>query len=73
MNTGTSLQRIYVSPKYLPIYTLSISTDKNQSTEANGALYIPTYEYNYKVITGGDQYYKNITSLKNTKVRFTKS
>ena len=35
----------------------------NQNTEARGALYIPTYEYNYKVITGGDKYYKNITSL----------
>ena len=29
---------------------LSISTGKNQSTDASGALYIPTYEYNYKVI-----------------------
>jgi len=33
---------------------LSISTVKNQSTEARGALYIPTYEYNYKVITRCD-------------------
>ena len=54
MDTGTSLQRIYVSPKYLPVYTLSISTDKNQSTEANGALYIPTNGYIYKVITRSD-------------------
>jgi len=30
---------------------LNISTSKNQSMEARGALYIPTYEYNYKVIT----------------------
>jgi len=30
---------------------LSISTGKNHSTEVCGALYIPTYEYNYKVIT----------------------
>ena len=29
---------------------LSFSTCKNQSTEAHGALYIPTYKYNYKVI-----------------------
>ena len=28
--------------------------DKNQSTKVCGALYIPTYEYNYKVITGYD-------------------
>jgi len=33
------------------IYTLSISIDKNHSTEVCGALYIPTKEYNYKVIT----------------------
>ena len=33
---------------------LSISTCKNQSMEACGALYIPTYKYNYKVITGCD-------------------
>ena len=36
------------------IYTLSISTDKNQSTKVRGALYISTYEYKYKVITGCD-------------------
>jgi len=29
---------------------LSISTGKNQSTDAHGALYIQTYKYNYKVI-----------------------
>jgi len=34
------------------IYILSISTGKKQSTEARGVLYIPTYENNYKVITG---------------------
>ena len=33
---------------------LSISTCKNQSSEIRGALYIPTYEYNYKVITRCD-------------------
>jgi len=33
---------------------LSISADKNQSTEARDALYIPTYEYNYKAITRCD-------------------
>jgi len=36
------------------IYTLSISTGKNQSKKVYGALYIPTYEYNYKFITGYD-------------------
>ena len=41
---------------------LNISTGKNQSTEARGALYIPTREYGYKVITRCDKYYKNITS-----------
>ena len=30
---------------------LSISTRKNQNTKIRGALYIPTYEYNYKIIT----------------------
>jgi len=40
--------------KYLHVYTLSISTSKDQSIEARGALYIPTYEYNYKVITRCD-------------------
>jgi len=48
------LRRIYVGRKYPHIYTLSISTDKNQSTKAHSALYIPTYEYNYKVIKGCD-------------------
>jgi len=33
---------------------LSISTRENQSTKVRGALYIPTYEYNYKVIIGCD-------------------
>jgi len=33
---------------------LNISTSKNESTQARDALYIPTYEYNYKVITGCD-------------------
>ena len=33
---------------------LSISTGKNQSTKVHCALYILTYEYNYKVIIGRD-------------------
>jgi len=33
---------------------LSISTCENQSTKICGALYIPAYEYNDKVITGYD-------------------
>ena len=41
-----------VGQKYPHIYTLSISTDKNQSTKVCCALYIPTHEYNYKVIIG---------------------
>ena len=36
------------------IYTLSISTGKNQSTKVRVTLYIPTYEYNYKVVTRCD-------------------
>ena len=34
---------------------LSISTCKNQSSEIYSALYIPIYEYNYKVITRCDK------------------
>jgi len=45
---------MYAGQKYPHVYTLSISTGKNQSTEISGALYILTYEYNYKVITRGD-------------------
>ena len=48
--TKMLLRCIYVSQKYPHIYTLSISTGKNQSLKIRGALYIPTYEYNYKVI-----------------------
>ena len=33
---------------------ISINTGKNQSTKVRDALYIPTYEYNYKIITGCD-------------------
>ena len=36
------------------IYTLSISTCKNQSSKICDILYIPTYEYNYKVIARYD-------------------
>ena len=52
--TETLLRHIYVGQKYPHIYTLSISTGNNQSTKACSALYILTYEYNYKVITGCD-------------------
>jgi len=58
----TLLRHIYAGRKYSHVYTLSISTGKNQSTEARNALYIPMYEYNYKVITRCDKYYKNIIS-----------
>jgi len=33
---------------------LNISIGKNQSSKIRGTLYIPTYEYNYKVITRCD-------------------
>jgi len=41
---------------------LNINTSKNQSTEANGALYIPTYGTITKLLPDVTQYYKNITS-----------
>jgi len=50
----TLLRRIYAGQKYPHVYTLSISTRKNQSLDIRGAVYIPTYEYNYKVIIGCD-------------------
>ena len=73
---------IYVGQKYPHVYTLRISTGKNQRTKARGALYIPTYECNYKVITGYDiilqEYYitnrrkfdntKSCTSMNSTNV-----
>jgi len=52
VGTEMLLRRIYVGRKYPHIYTLSINTCKNQSTKVCSALYILTYEYNYKVITG---------------------
>jgi len=45
---------MYIGRKYPHIYTLSINTGKNQSSKIRGALYILTYEYNYKFITRGD-------------------
>ena len=62
---------------------LSISTGKNQSMKVCGALYILTYEYNYKVITVCDiilqEYYitkrrkcentKRYTSMNSTEKR----
>jgi len=50
----TLLRCIYVDRKCPHTYTLSISTCKNKSTEAHDTLYIPTYEYNFKVIIGRD-------------------
>ena len=52
--TKTLLRRIYAGQKYPHVYTLSISTGKNQSSEIRGALHIQIYEYNYKVITRSD-------------------
>ena len=68
----TLLRRIYLGQKYSHVHTLSISTDKNQSMKVRGASYIPTYEYNYKVITDVTQYYKNITSPDRHKCENTK-
>ena len=60
---------------------LCIGTCKNQSAKVRGALYIPTYDYNYKAIIGCDtilqEYYttdgrncentKRYTSMNSTK------
>jgi len=54
MNTEKLLRRTYAGQKYPHICILSISTDKNQSMKVRDTLYIPTYEYNYKVITEYD-------------------
>ena len=54
MVTEMLLRRIYIGRKYPHIYILGISTCKNQSTKVRDALYISTYEYNYKVIIGCD-------------------
>ena len=48
------LRRIYVGQKYPNIYTLSISTGKNQRTKYVVHYTFQQYEYNYKVITGCD-------------------
>ena len=78
--TATYIRRSEIPSR---IYTLSISTCKNQSTEARGALYIPTHVYNYKVITRYDtilqEYYiinrrncentRRYTSMNSTKGR----
>jgi len=48
---------------------LSVNIDKNQSTKVCGALYIPTYENKFKIITDMIQYYKNITSMIGANVR----
>ena len=40
--------------KILSLYTLSIRAGKKQSMKVCGALYIPTIEFNYKVIIGCD-------------------
>ena len=59
----TLLQRIYASQKYLHVYTLSISTGKNQSTEV-----VVHYTFQHmstitKLSPEVIQYYMNITSL----------
>jgi len=67
----TLLRCIYAGQKYSQMYTLSISTGKNHSTKVHDALYIPTYEYTYKVVISVTQYCKNITSTigANTKLQ----
>jgi len=64
---------MYICKLKIPsVYTLSIGTDKNQSTKVHSTLYIATYEYNYKVIIGRDtilqEYYiTDRRKCKNTK------
>ena len=75
-STKTLLRCIYVGRKYPHIYTLGISTGKNQSTKVYGSLYIPIYEYNCKVITRCDtilqeNYITDRPKCENTK-RYTK-
>ena len=48
--TATHIRRLEI-PSYIHAKHQYM---KNQSTKIRGALYIPTYEYNYKVITGCD-------------------
>ena len=55
---------MYGGRKHPHIYSLSISTGKNQSIKVHGALYIPIYEYNYKVIIRCDTIYY-ITDMRN--------
>jgi len=66
------LRNIYVGQKYPHIYILSISIGKNQSLEIRDALYIPTYEYNYKVITGCDTKLKEYYIIDRRKCKNTK-
>jgi len=47
-------RRIYAGRKYPNIYTLSISTDKNQSTKVHSVYTFQHKENNYKVITERD-------------------
>ena len=51
---------------------LNISTGKSQSTKARGTLYIPTYEYNYKVITGCDTILQEYYIIDRRKCKNTK-
>ena len=61
--TGTPLRRIYVGRKYPHVYTLSISTGKNQRRKYV-VIYIPTEKYKYMVIT--EKRY-NITGILHTR------
>ena len=44
----------YIHRLEMPSYTYAKHQYKNQSMKVRGALYIPIYEYNYKVITECD-------------------
>ena len=73
----TLLRSIYAGWKYPHVYTPSISTGENLSIEAHGALYVPTYEYNYKVIKRCDtilqEYYiTDRSNCENTSMNGTK-
>ena len=50
----TSLRYVYAERKYPHVYTLSISTDQNQSTEVRSVYTFQHIDYNFKVITERD-------------------
>jgi len=71
MDTGTSLRRIYAGQRYPHVYTLSFSTGKNQSAEAQWSYTFQQKSISTKLSQRVIQYYRNITSPEITKVHDT--